>query len=380
MASISLKPGSTFLLRAFLFALPGLAVQQVGAQVVNEDDLRKIVLQGNETPLVSLECLPNGHTVWAMGAKGDRILVADTAGWTVERTIPLSGFERGAEMTASADGRYMLLKAVPPNSGSNRPGETHLAVLDAATGAVVLDVPSAMDGCLVPGADAMAILNGEIVTVRPFRGTPRSFNVPGAAYAIAVDRQAKYIAAAIRPDAPLLGLVPSMRSDRKALKAALKFKQVVAIHALEDGIRAAVVPEAYDLVHGLRFTADGRLLVYSVPDTRAGMAAGGHVDQVDAATWGPLRASFMTWTARPPLAVAPDGATLALSSVQGRNKRKLTLYDLATGDTRLMIDLEQKHRYDKAEGELHDARLGYAWLPDGTLLVAQGPSLGCYRR
>jgi hypothetical protein len=374
-----MKNESNLLLRAFLVALLGLAVLFTEAQVVNEDDLRKIVLQGNETPLVSLECFPDGHTVWALGAKSDHILVVDTAGWAVVRTIPLTGFERGAEMTASADGRYVLLKAAPPISDPNKPKETHLAVLDAATGAVVLDVPNAMDGCLVPGADAVATLGGETVTVHPFHASPRSFNVPGAAYAIAIDPQAKHIAVAVHPDAPLLGLVPSMRSDKKALKAALKFKQVVAIHALEDGKRAAVVTEAYDLVHGLRFTADGRLLVYSVPDTRAGMATGGHVDQVDARTWQPLRASFMTWTVRPPLAIAPDGSTLALSSVEGRNKRKLTLYELATGDTRLMIDLEQKRRYDKAEGELHDARLGYAWLPDGRLLVAQGPTIGCYR-
>jgi len=377
---MALKNGSAFLLRALLVAMPGLAVQRTGAQVVNEDDLRKIVLQGNEMPLVSLECLPDGHTVWAMGATGDRILVLDTAGWAVVRTIPLSGFGRGAEMTASADGRYMLLKAVPPNSDPNRPGETHLAVLDAATGSVVLDVPAARDGCLVPGSDAVAMLKDETVTVQPFRGNPRSFKVPGAAYAIAVDPEAMFIAAAVYPDAGSLGRVPAIRNDRKAVKAALKYRQMVVVHALGDGTRTNAVPEVYDLVQHMHFTDHGRLLVYSVPDTRAGMTAGGHVEQVDLATWEPLRARFMTWTARPPLAVAPDGATLALSSVQGRNKRKLTLYDLATGDTRVMIDLEQKHRYDKLEGERHDARLGYAWLADGRLLVAQGPSIGCYRR
>ncbi len=372
-----MKNDSRILLCALLLALLSLAVLQAEAQVVNEDDLRKIALQGNDAPLVALECLPNGHTVWALTKDGGHIAVLDTAGWAVLRNIPLQGFGRGAELTASADGRHVLLKEPPPAGGPGRPKETHMAVLDAATGAVVTDIPSAMDACLMP--DGLATLSGETVTIWPFEGTPRSFTVPAAAFALAMDPQAKHVAVSIRPDAASMEQVPGMRNDKNAMKAALKFRQLVAIHSVLDGSRLCIVPEVYDLVQGLRFTATGRLLVYSVPDIRSGIAAGGHIDQVDAGTWGPLRGSFMTWTVRPPLALSPDGATLALSSVEGRNKRKLTLYDMATGDTRLMIDLEQKRRYDKAEGELHDARLGYAWLPDGRLLVAQGPSIGCFK-
>lgn len=372
-----MKNDSRLLLCAFLLALLSLAVLQAEAQVVNEDDLRKIVLQGNETPLVALECLPDGHTVWALAKDGGRILALDTAGWSLVRTIPLQGFGRGAEMTASADGRRVLIKEFPPTGNSGKPKEAHMAVLDAATGEVVLDIPSAKDACLMPGG--LATLSGEIVTLQPFNGSPRSFPVFAAAVALAVDPEGKHVAVSICPDAASLGQVPSMRSDKKAMKAALKFRQLVAIHSVGDGSRLRIVPEVYDQVQSLRFTANGRLLVYSVPDFRSGIAAGGHIDQVDAGTWDPLRASFMTWTPRPALAISPDGATLALSSVEGRNKRKLTLYDLASGGTRLMIDLEQKRRYDKAEGERHDARLGYAWLPDGRLLVAQGPSIGCLK-
>lgn len=373
-----MKNERALFLRALMVALLGLAVLFAEAQVVNEDDLRKIELPGNDAPIVALEWLPESSTVWALCAKGDRILVVDTAAWNVASTIALKGFERGAEMIASPDGRFVLLKETPPFGPANKLKETHIAVLDAKTGTVLIDIPAAIDACLVPGNEAVAILSGELVTVRSFSGSTKSFTVPGAAFAVAIDPQAKFIAVALHPNEEFLAQVPSMRNDKKALKAALKFRHLVAVHALEDGALVRVVPEIYDVVQGLHFTADHRLLVYSVPDMRSGIAAGGHVDQVDADSWEPLRTSFMTWTWRPPLAIAPDGATLAISSVEGRNKRKLTLYDLATGDTRLMIDLEQKRRYDKAEGELHDARLGYAWLPDGRLLIAQGPSIGCY--
>ncbi len=374
-----MKNERSIFLRALLIALLGLSVLLACAQVVNEDDLRKVELPGNDAPLVALEYLPGGHTVWALCAKGNRILVVDTAAWDITGTIAIQGFERGAEMTASTDGRYVLLKETPPYVYANKQVATHFAVLDARTGTVLMDIPSAEEACLVPGQDAVAILSGEAVAVKSFSGGTRSFKVPGAAFAVAIDPQAKFMAVALHPDEESLAMVPSMRSDKRALKAALKFRQLVAVHALGNGALVRVVPEVYDVVQGLRFTGDGHLLVYSVPDPRSGMPAGGHVDQVDAVSWEPLRTSFITWTWRPPLALAPDGATLALSSVEGRNKRKLTLYDLATGDTRLMIDLEQKRRYDKAEGEMHDARLGYTWLPGGRLLIAQGPSIGCFK-
>lgn len=373
-----MKNDRSIFLRALLVALLGLAVLWATAQVVNEDDLRKYTLAGNQAAIVDLTYLPRTPDVWALCASGDKILVVDTTGWNVVRTIPITGFTHGAALSSSADGRFVLLKGTPPYGDPSKPKGRHVAVLDATTGAVLVDVPVAIDACLVPSTDALAWLGGEMVTVKAFGGSERSFKVPGAASAIAIDAQAKYCAVGLQPDAASLLQVPAIRNDKKALKAALKFRQLLVIYALADGTRLHLVPEVYDRIQELRFTDTDRLLVYNVPDYRSGAAAGGHVDQVDATAWQPLRTSFMTWTIRPPMAIAPSGACLALSSVEGKNKRKLTLYELATGDTQLMIDLEQKHRYDKAEGELHDARLGYTWLPDGRLLVAQGPSIGCY--
>jgi hypothetical protein len=350
------------------------------AQVVNEDDLRKQELRGNDAALVALEYVPEGGTVWALVAQGDRIQEVDTATWSVRRSIPLQGFGQGAALTASPDGRYMLLKGSPPPSSPDKRREAHLAVLEVRSGAVVLDVPQALDGCLIPGQEALATLNEGQVTIHDFHGGSRSMEVPGAAWALAVDPSGERFAVSRHPGTAELEQVPSMRNDRKNMKAALKYRQMVSVHRLQDGAPVRWVPAVYDLVQDLRYSTDGEvLLVHSVADPRSGIAAGGHLELVRAKDQEPLRPSFMSWTARPVPAISPDGRTLALGSTEGRNKRKLTLYELATGSTLLMIDLEQKRRYDKAEGEMHDARLGYTWLPDGRLLVAQGPAIGCYR-
>lgn len=349
-------------------------------QVVNEDDLRKQELRGNDAALVALEYIPGSGTVWALVAQGDRIQEVDTATWSVRRSIALQGFRQGAELSATPDGRHVLLKGSPAPAGPGKRSEIHLAVLEVRSGAVVLDVPQALDGCLIPSQEALVTLQEGQVTVRGFNGSSRSMEVPGAAWALAVDPSGECFAVSRHPGMADLEQVPSMRNDRKNMKAALKYRQMVSVHRLMDGALLRWVPAVYDLVQDIRYSADGEVvMVHSVADPRSGIAAGGHLELVRAKDQEPLRPSFMSWTARPVPAISPDGRTMALGSTEGRNKRKLTLYELATGSTMLMIDLEQKRRYDKAEGEMHDARLGYTWLPDGRLLVAQGPAMGCYR-
>jgi Tol biopolymer transport system component len=217
--------------------------------------------------------------------------------------------------------------------------------------------------------------------------------VDQATNAVALSPDGRTLAVSHRPTEEQLTLVPSFRNDKKALKAALKYRQMVSLYDAGTGELKRTVPEAYDIIRAMGYTADGaRLLVYSSQDTRAGtapMAGGnqwnlslvdrpGYVQQVDGATGEPLRAGFQSLMNEPFLAVSPDGRTLALSSTEGRNKRKLTLYDTDSGETLELIDLEQKHRYDTGEQELHDGRLAYGWLPDGRLLIGLGGDLGIH--
>jgi hypothetical protein len=153
------------------------------------------------------------------------------------------------------------------------------------------------------------------------------------------------------------------------------------------------VSEVYDIVRALEFSPEGkRLLVYSTADPRLQDPAlsfnsmnlnmvdrPGHVEQIDATTGEAMRVGFMSLMNEPFLAVSPVANTIALSTTEGHNKRKIMLFDTESGDTRLMIDLAQKHRYDVGETEQHDGRVSYCWLADGRLLLSQGDNLALWK-
>ena len=391
-----LRPhGPLTLERMCLLAVGSLLVLLCTAQVVNEDALRKLPLPQRPGALASLAALPDGHTIAAAYSKDGGLVLIDTATWTITRTMTVQGFSGGARLTASNNGRYLLLKEVGrfTNDG-RRDVNGDQAVLDVANGDVVLNGGKAVDSAISGDGRLFATLDGDRVTVRsvPDGSTVRTIDVKNATNAIAISPDGKLIAVSHRPSEAELANVPSVRNDKKGMKAALKFRQVVGLYHLEDGTLWRTVPEVYDIVRSMEFSPDGaQLLVYSTTDLRYQKPTGsfsdldfslvsrpGHVEQIDARTGEPMRVGFMSRMNEPFLAVHPASHTLALSSTEGHNKRKLLLFDTETGETRAMIDLAQRHRYDVSEGEEHDGREPYCWLADGRLLLALGDNLAIW--
>ena len=129
-----------------LLAVGSLLVLLCTAQVVNEDALRKLPLPQRPGALASLAALPDGHTIAAAYSKDGGLVLIDTATWTITRTMTVQGFSGGARLTASNNGRYLLLKEVGrfTNDG-RRDVNGDQAVLDVANGDVVLNGGKAVD-------------------------------------------------------------------------------------------------------------------------------------------------------------------------------------------------------------------------------------------
>jgi hypothetical protein len=372
--------------------MASLTVLCASAQIVNEDELRKVELPANGGIISCITALPDGHSVLVGYTQGAPLCIVDTTTWSVTRTIPLAGWADGPRLEVSRDGRIVHAFAMPRMADGRKDDPTvEHAVLELATGRTLLTF-KAKDASLSADGTVIAKLDGNEVHVLRVAdaGVVRTITVTDATNAVALSPDGSTIAVAHRTTEALLATVPSVRNDKKAIKPALKYRQMVSFFSAQDGVLIGSVPEVYDIIRALAFTRDGsRLLVYSSTDPRAqgagagalsfnGAARPGRVEQVDAHDRMPLRASFWSRMNEPFLAISPDGATIALSSTGGKNGRQLTLYDFASADTRYMIDLAQKHKYDVSEGEEHDGRLAYAWLSDGRLILALGSNLGIH--
>jgi WD40 repeat protein len=380
--------------RALVVAIGSLITLGLSAQIIDEDRLRRIDLPQRDGVIACMEMLPDGHTLALGMSKGGGLVLLDTNGWTVAREIPLDGFRDGARIRSSADGLHLHLAEQLRWAAGNKDYKGTHAVLSVPDGREVLRVNGAVDAAMSADGRTLFALEGADVKVYDVQTTTlvRTIPVAGATNAVALSPDGRYLAVSHTPSEALLAQVPSVRNDKKALKAALKFRQLVSLYDAKTGTLHATIHEVYDIVRSMRFTADGdRLLILSTSDPRlvSDMGGGafqfninaqpGHLDQVDMATLQPLRASFMSRMCEPFIAVDPSLSKLALSSTEGRNKRKLQLYDLHSGETLLMIDLEQRRSSDKGEGEDHDGRLPYCWGSNGDLLIGQGDHIGIHR-
>ena len=383
-----------YLTRALITALIGLAALFVEAQIITEDQLMRKELAAHTGLITWMSMMPDGHTIVAGCSQEGGLLMIDTNTWSIAQHFALDGFTYGPRVLPSSDGQYLLLQEQFRLDGdANHDMRTRHAVIDATTGAVLVDVANAHDGALTADGTLLATLDEGVVTFRRIADATvtRSIAVPNATNAIALSPDAKLLAVSHRPTPELLATVPSVRNDKKAIKPALKYRQMVSFYSLPDGDLTRTINEIYDVVLSMGFTPDGsRLLIYSTPDTRlgarsTGMAAGldgnmqkrmGMVDQVDAASGEPLRASCTSWMNEPCLAISNDGSKLALGTSEGHNNRKVQINNARTGDSETLIDLQRKHRDDVGAEEEHDGRVAYCWLPDGRIVIALGEHLG----
>ena len=88
----------------------------------------------------------------------------------------------------------------------------------------------------------------------------------------------------------------------------------------------------------------------------------------------PMRTGFLSLMNEPQVEPNLQGDRIALASVDGTiNGRKVYVYDMATGEFTLDLDMNTRWRTDIREKEYHDGGVPYHFLADGrTLVVGSG--------
>lgn len=371
---------------AILSILAVFALAQEHAQA-HQDEAERIAITGNQAITSCLELMPDGLTLLVGTTQDHPVYVMDTRDWKVLRTIDVAGYYAGPEVKASAKGTYIMLRQrFYIDWKVNKDRLVKHEVVDFATGRTVLTIAAAHDAQISPDERFIYSLEGEHVTVRtlPDGQEIRRINVPLTRAALAVSPDGNLIAVSHRPTQPQLETVPSMRSDKRGLKPALKYREMVSIYNTSDGKLVGTIPEVYDVIYDMTFTTTGdRLLIYAIPHQKlnpgtTGVMTGafrqGVVGMVEMPAMTPMRTGFLSLMNEPQVEPNLQGDRIALASLDRTfHGRKLYVYDMATGEFTLDLDMDMRWRDDVQAKEYHDGGVPYHFLADGrTLVVGSG--------
>ena len=161
--------------RVLIVALLCLLALLSQAQIVDEDVLRRIQLPAHEGVIASLAVLPDG-TIAAGVSKAGGLILIDTTTWSVKRAIGVDGYNAGARLNTSRDGRWLQLKELWRfTSDANKDVQGLQQVMDVSTGRIVVDGGKSMDGALSADGKVFATLDAGAIDPSQrtgWKGTP----------------------------------------------------------------------------------------------------------------------------------------------------------------------------------------------------------------
>ena len=319
-----------------------------------------------------IDISPDGRTIGLSSTQGfpyRRFEIGDLENIT---NTPMTGWHAGSRAHFSANGNYVLLQQLyyldlSPNK--DRPVKYEVYAL--STGERILSLENIHAASMDPAEKELFIVDKQGVASIDLRsGDRRQVGSERNGNAIAVSADGSRIAVAHRPTEAELMKIPSIRNDKKAVKAALKIGQIVMVYDRTSLQPVHMLPELFDKVFRLEYSADGKdLWIHAKPHSRKSGNPNpnqSYVDVADAITGEMRRTSFPSLAIyEPDFRASSDGKLFAIGSMGGKFL-EVHLYDRNTGAMRDRFVLSYR-LFEKmaSKGEFpSDGRLSFTFLPD----------------
>ncbi len=361
----------------FLFAfLAGPAVSQT-----TNSDFERVKLNSTGFEYSGLALSPDGKTVVLCGKKSSPVRLIDWSSRQLTNEFTSGSGIYGNKVSYSAGGKYLLLKELNyAEFSQNKDLKIDFEIFDATSGKLIRKFEKVQDVVISNDEQQVVCLNDdEIVFANPESGEKyKSIRVPGAANAVALNQDGKILAVSQMITAD--DVADRFRKNKKGLKAAVKYKQMVSLYDAGTGAKIATIDELYDLVYDLSFAPGGELLfVHQTPEIRTQVANNKltFINLVDAVSKQPLRKGFTSMSvAQPELKISNNQKLFAINS-KGNRFQEIHLYDAETGTLQKRFELGSR-LFEKVDGEktTSDSRPSFTFLPgDQSILIAMGNQL-----
>jgi len=360
----------------FLLSVIGSAFSQT-----SNSDFERIKLNSTGYEYSGIALSPDGKTLVLSGKKLSPVQLVD---WSTRKVIGEFNSGNGiygSKVSYSETGKFILLKELSyADFSQNKDRSIDFEIVDAATGKQVRKMENVQDVVISADEQLAVCLNNDEVTFQNLveGSTLRSIKIAGAANAIALNQNGKILAVSQMISADQVA--DRFRKNKKGLKAAVKYKQLISLYDAEKGAKIATIDELYDLVYDLSFAPGGELLfVFQTPEIRTQVANNklSFINLIDAVSKQPLRKGFTSMSvAQPELKISNNQKLFAINS-KGNRFQEIHLYDAETGTLQKRFELGTR-LFEKVDGEkmTSDSRPTFVFLPDNrSILVAMGNQL-----
>ncbi|MDD2304738.1 MAG: hypothetical protein PHP53_08580 [Prolixibacteraceae bacterium] len=347
----------------------------------SNSDFERIKLISSESEFSGIAISPDQNTIAISFCKSEPIKIIDWQSRKITNTINAATWNSGSRLSFSANGKYVIAQEIGFSDFSqNRDRTIDYEIIDLASGTTVKKFSKIQDVTVSSDEKLAVSLNSDEITIwsLPSGEKVKTFTIAGATNAVAISPDGKTLAVSQTVDAS--EFKNQFRKDKKGLKNAVKFKQVVGLYNADSGLKIKTIGEFYDLIYNLSFLPGEDILqVYQTPDIRiqANNKKLSYINLIDISTMQPLRKGFTSMSInQPDMKTSNDHHYFAINS-KGNRFQEMHLYDYQTASLEKRFELA--HRlFEKADGDkiINSSRPAFVFLPDNqSILIAMGNQL-----
>lgn len=367
-------------MKKYLSILTFLAVF-TSLQAQTNDNFKEFRPGGEKSVRSGMDISPDGKTVAIAGMQGYPLFIYDWENDKVLKKFDVGNWYAGSKVDYSHKGTYLLLQQTFYNDYSpNKDREVDFEIVDAENGKIVQKINKAHSVKIANSEKFYVVLSGDKVDFHelPSGKKIKTLNVDRATNAVAISPDGKQVAVSHRPTLEQVKNSPTIRNDKKAKKAikpALKYREIVSIYNAETLKLEKTVNELYDIIYRLQFSADGsKLYNYSIPHTKMQTSTAGrqgYIYSVDMPAGTPSRTAYMTLAPyEPDFKEYKDREIFVV--VSNDKFAEVVLYNLNNGRPLVKFNLAMRLGDAFRTGMGVDARASFAVLPNNKIYIASG--------
>jgi WD40 repeat protein len=324
---------------------------------------------------------PDGKTVAIAGMQRFPMFIYDWENDKIIKKFDVGNWYAGSKVEYSAKGTYLLLQQTFYNDNNpNKDREVEYEIVDASNGKIIQTINKAHSVKIANSETFYAVLKGDEVNFYelPSGNKIKTLTVDKATNAVAISPDEKWVAVAHRPTLEQVKNAPTIRNDKKAKKAikpALKYREMISIYNLETLKLEKTVNELYDIIYRLQFAKDGaKLYSYSIPHLKMQTSSAGrqgYIYSIDMPSATPSRTAYMTLaTYEPQFQVNKDKTVFGVVSTD--KFPEVILYNYDNGRALVKFNLATRLGQALKSGMITDARASFVFLPNDKILIVSG--------